>query len=801
MTKTPNKRIKTPKTLPNLTPSEEQQTVVNHMSNGHNVVVDACAGSGKSTTILSVAVAHPTKKILQITYNAALRKEFKEKVHEYGLNNVDVHTYHSLAVQYFSSDAHTDSGIRRVLRDRLIRNSKHDQEEKDDEDENTVIPPYDILVLDEAQDMTSLYFRLVLYLLDFICPKKERGIGRPRKPHKVQLLILGDWMQGLYEFKGADIRFLTMGPELWSACAHLKTPIFQRCTLSTSYRITRHMASFVNQVLLGCPTHAPRLHACKDGVPVIYMRNNRATLERVVVYHIQKILEEGDLPSDIFILGASVKGAKSNVRKMENALVEKGIPCHVPMLENEKMDERVIHGKVVFSTFHSVKGRQRKYVFLVGFDQSYFTYFARNLPEDQCPNTLYVGCTRATHRMYLLENHDHAMDQPLKFLHMTHHQLRDADFVDFKGHPKNIFYEKDPLVAAAEAVEAAMKAHIHYVSVTEVIKFIPEHVLDIVTPLLEHLFVSVKEEEEVGEEVGEKVEEKIDILKREDIPSVVYFPSSGLFEDVADLNGIALPCLFWDRMNIDEDETDENEYTSTSTQENTHNNTLYTLIGTMLSDVRDQDHIYLKRKYRDFDPNLRRSVADYLYLANLYVAVQEKLYFKMTQIADHEYDWLPETVVESCMERMTHLIGKETLVANEHVLVHPKMETEHVLIDQILRPFFGEKERYRFSARLDLLTETSVWEIKCTHQLTTDHLLQVVLYAWLWRMIREDGGSDLASPKKIKILNVRGGELLELRATTDELTHIVVELLRGKYATPVTLSDNQFLLENTTHVP
>ena len=794
LSKTPKRTLskppKTLKTLPNLTPSDEQSAIVNHILSGCNVVVDACAGSGKSTTILSVAVAHPTKKILQITYNAALRKEFKEKVHEYGINNVDVHTYHSLAVQYFSSEAHTDSGIRRVLRERLIRQTDCDADDDDDElPPRSIVPHYDILVLDEAQDMTSLYFRLVLYLLNFICPRGQRG-----RPHKVQLLILGDWMQGLYEFKGADIRFLTLGSELWSACPHLKTPVFQRCTLSTSYRITRPMASFVNQAMLGCPPHAPRLHACKDGIPVIYLRNNRSTLERVVVYHIQKILEEGDLPSDIFILGASVKGAKSNVRKMENALVEKGIPCHVPMLENEKMDERVIHGKVVFSTFHSVKGRQRKYVFLVGFDQSYFTYFARNLPEDQCPNTLYVGCTRATHRMYLLENHDHAMDQPLKFLHMTHHQLRDADFVDFKGHPKNIYYEKDPQVAAAEAIDAAMKAHIHYVSVTDVIKFIPEHVLETVTPLLEHLFVPIPE-------VGDDGDSSI---KREDIPSVVYFPSSGLFEDVADLNGIALPCLFWDRMSGDATTSCgdcvcvDDVYTKTNT------NTLYTLIGTMLADVRDQDHIYLKRKYRDFDPNVRRSVADYLYLANLYVAVQEKLYFKMTQIADHEYDWLPETVVESCMHHMTHIIGKETLVANEHVLVHPKMETEHVLIDQVLRPFFGEKERYRFSARLDLLTKTSVWEIKCTHQLTTDHLLQVVIYAWLWRMIRENGenggmGIDDSPPKKIKILNVRGGEMLELCATTDELTHIVVELLRGKYATPVTLSDGQFLLENTTH--
>jgi hypothetical protein len=43
-----------------------------------------------------------------------------------------------------------------------------------------------------------------------------------------QLLILGDYMQGLYEFKGADIRFLTMGSEIWSVFERLKTIEFIR---------------------------------------------------------------------------------------------------------------------------------------------------------------------------------------------------------------------------------------------------------------------------------------------------------------------------------------------------------------------------------------------------------------------------------------------------------------------------------------------------------------------------------------------------------------------------------------------
>ena len=35
--------------------SEEQQQVITHIHKGNNVIVDACAGSGKSTTVLSTS--------------------------------------------------------------------------------------------------------------------------------------------------------------------------------------------------------------------------------------------------------------------------------------------------------------------------------------------------------------------------------------------------------------------------------------------------------------------------------------------------------------------------------------------------------------------------------------------------------------------------------------------------------------------------------------------------------------------------------------------------------------------------
>jgi superfamily I DNA/RNA helicase len=373
--------------------SVEQSIVINHIKNGKNVVVDACAGSGKSTTILSCAKQMPEKKFLQITYNSMLRMEIKEKVKALDLQNIVVHTYHSLAVSKYSKNAFTDTGLRQVLYQNM--------------DPLSSIKHQDVIVLDEAQDMTFLYFQFVV--------KYCRDMDTP-----FQVLILGDYMQGLYEFKGADIRFLTMAQEIWNGFPLLKTSEFMKCTLKISYRITRPMSDFINKVMLG----EDRMEACKDGKPVLYIRNSKYFLQRTIVYNILELIKSGVNPSSIFVLGASVKGVNSQIRRIENVLVEAGIPCHVPMLETDKIDEKVISGKVVFSTFHCVKGRQRPYVFVIGFDNSYFNSYAKTNNPTQCPNTLYVASTRAEEGLFLLERADLPTDQPLKFLKMDHNEMK-----------------------------------------------------------------------------------------------------------------------------------------------------------------------------------------------------------------------------------------------------------------------------------------------------------------------------------------------------------------------------------------
>jgi hypothetical protein len=85
-----------------------------------------------------------------------------------------------------------------------------------------------------------------------------------------------------------------------------------------------------------------------------------------------------------------------------------------------------------------------------------------------------------------------------------------------------------------------------------------------------------------------------------------------------------------------------------------------------------------------------------------------------------------------------------------------------------------------------MVTEQSVLELKCTSKITIDHMLQVVIYAWLWKLL-------VADDRKIRILNIKTGEVLQLESTMDELTHIMVALLKGKYCDPVTKTDETFV--------
>jgi len=718
------------------TPSTEQQIIIDHVKQGKNVVVDACAGSGKSTTILSCALVLGKRKLLQLTYNRTLRHEVQEKVMELQIPNMEVHTYHSLAYNYYHHDGQMDNGIRRIIRE--------------DVKPKTKLPEFDLLVVDEAQDMTNVYFRLLLKLI--------RDTQRP-----FQIMILGDKMQGLYDFKGADTRFLTFGQQCWNEVALLASRDFVCCTLKTSYRITVQMARFVNNALLD----EKRLWAVKQGPAVMYARRENFAIVKCIAAQISFLIGQGAVYEDFYILSGSIKG--KFIKILENMLVERNIPCYLPTQENQdQVDKRIIHQKVVFSTFHSVKGRQRKYVFVVGFDDSYFKYYARNLPIDICPNTMYVACTRGLERLYVFEKCGHEQDAPLPFLKMSHSMMLkpEVDYINFQGTSmglKVVPKENDP----------SKKKYRYNVFVTDLIKFLSEPTLDIISPIVDKLFVKIDTTtmKPYEDQDTEYVYEEIEIQGVKQTHTEHY-------EDVADINGIVLPMLFYDYL-----------------QNGQQNCILQNLVRLAMTDVPKDKHMFLHKMIETM-PEKCEDISDYLFVANLCSSVQEKLYSKLKQIDRDEYDWLDQNVVDMCIQQLETVVGEEcrsqTWTAEKSIIMQSS-DTDHYYIDRFVTELLkDEGVNYRIGARVDLMTEQSIWEMKCTANLTIDHKLQLILYMWIWNMTVHP--SQWPSHSKIGYLfNIKSGELLRLETCMEDMNKIVSEILKDKYKKTVPKTDDEFL--------
>jgi hypothetical protein len=68
-------------------------------------------------------------------------------------------------------------------------------------------------------------------------------------------------------------------------------------------------------------------------------------------------------------------------------------------------------------------------------------------------------------------------------------------------------------------------------------------------------------------------------------------------------------------------------------------------------------------------------------------------------------------------------------------------------------------------------------------------MIQTVIYAWIVRTINP------GFSKQVKIFNIKTGQVLRLDASLDQLTTIVVAILKGKYERKPPATESDFLSE------
>jgi hypothetical protein len=718
-----------------LKPSDEQMKVINAIKDGYNVQVDAVAGSGKTTTVLSLAHYNPTKYIVQITYNSELKSEVRDKKCKYSelmdLDKLEIHTYHSFATTYYSKDAKTDIGLEDVL--------------EEDNNPKIQLPSIKILVIDEIQDMNELYYRFILKIL------KDTN-----NPLNIQILTLGDKSQGLYEFKGADTRYLTLSSQIFNFSPHHP---FKKLNLSTSYRITNEIATFINEGMLGYK----RLYAIKDGPSVMYMRHpSPYQVYKMIGFKLLELLNSGLLkPDEIFILAPSVKcEAMSHVKLLENMLVSNGIPCYVPLSETSTVNSETIKNKVIFTSFHQSKGRERKLVVVFGFDDNYFKFFEREKDPEICPSTLYVATTRATDTLILVE-----CSKPLPFLHYDHNIMQTEDHIIFEGMSINLNIEDHQ---TPQSARPSTPKNIHNTSPTNLIKFLDENVLIQIMKIItrEGLF-----SQNPVSQKGTIVEIPSSIKKQD------YYGYQ-LTEEVSELNGLVIPSIFEER---------KSNRVSKIRQK----------VANRLTTLRP-NHIY-SRLLQNVDMSQEHlHISDYLKVANVYNSIKEAIHFKVAQIC--KYDWLNEIHCDTLLDNISlHISDEEatTLTYEESIIEQNygnenegKTSSVYEKIDKFTKST-GLKSKIRFTAIIDAMNEHTIYEFKCAENLEPEpeHLLQVIIYAWLWHNACE----TIDGPRLFKLLNIRTGMMHQLNYKESSVNKIMELLFVAKFAKRETRTDDEFI--------
>lgn len=384
-----------------IAPSEEQLIIMNDYDRGYNVNVCSVAGSGKSTLLLECCrIAYKeSRQVLLLTYNRSLCDKTKARVKALQLNNVEVHTFHSV-INFLK-------GCPMVRNDTELFSFFACGFENDPTVKKN-ISSFSSIFVDECQDMSENYYKV----LKMIVSNRQDS----------QLMMVGDPRQCINEFVGANVEYFNKSEIYFGNNLRWKYR-----SMTTSYRLTPLTAQFVDQTMRTSDKQKRNI------------RGGNLKSENLKPFYISDLfwgkittmlewLLKKYKPCEIAVLANSIDNSRhpANLfltgKYTKSILLKRGVLVAKRSGKAEKTSDQLKYesDKIVLSTFNSFKGDERKAV-IVFADSSYTEFHEKDSPKDDIPNKIYVAFTRASELLIIMQSKLKSPINPLNEKMIRHH--------------------------------------------------------------------------------------------------------------------------------------------------------------------------------------------------------------------------------------------------------------------------------------------------------------------------------------------------------------------------------------------
>jgi hypothetical protein len=403
----------------NLNPTQKEIiTDTGFMNMKQAQCIVACAGSGKTTTIINKVIymikylnCNP-KEFILTTFTRNASQEISKRMRKYLdsniVNDITIGTFHSIALN------------------QIIENNYQIEETKPDSipEEYLIkyldllnlnnISTYKYLFIDEFQDINQLQYDII-----------KKWYEKCRL-----LIVVGDDQQNIYTFRNTSIKYIL------NFCTEFSSAEYKY--LIKNYRCNQGIVSFSNAIIsFNTDKIDKQILAGNDQKtikPKIRFFQNDQKEKEYILEYIKRIYQNSNHSNhsnnynspSIAILSRTNK----KLYKIENFLALNSIQTQILDAEIKKnILNTDINSNIFLSTIHGSKGLEFDYVIIINCIDGSFPIIGADLQEER--RLFYVACTRAKKEL-LITSLWFDKFKPSRFIYELYNlDSGIADFVSF----------------------------------------------------------------------------------------------------------------------------------------------------------------------------------------------------------------------------------------------------------------------------------------------------------------------------------------------------------------------------------